>query len=154
LLAWIVALGRVPQGAATGLAGWRAALTQLLSAQTGALDQLSAAQKEILAAKQDEKRAQLRYQAARRLRPRRESTIDLQVEVPQTTVVTVLTAPWSGLLVNLAKALGGSLSVGAMRALGVALTVAAALLNARVFYGIVARMERDAKGAARSRPSH
>lgn len=89
LLAWIVALGRVPQGAATGLAGWRAALTQLLSAQTGALDQLSAAQKEILAAKQDEKRAQLRYQAARRLRPRRESTIDLQVEVPQTTVVTI-----------------------------------------------------------------
>lgn len=68
--------------------------------------------------------------------------------------VTVLTAPWSGLLVNLAKALGGSLSVGVMRALGVALTLAAALLNARVFYGIVARMERDAKGAARSRPSH
>lgn len=58
--------------------------------------------------------------------------------------VTVLTAPWSGLLANLAQALGGSLSVGAMRALGVALTVGAALLNARVFYGIVARMERDA----------
>ncbi|MBK7368293.1 MAG: hypothetical protein IPJ04_10400 [Candidatus Eisenbacteria bacterium] len=67
--------------------------------------------------------------------------------------VTVLTAPWSGLLANLAQAIGPSLSVGAMRALGVALTVGAALLNARVFYGIVARMQRDAQGAVNSRPS-
>ncbi len=59
--------------------------------------------------------------------------------------VTVLTAPWSGLLANLAQALGGSLSVAGLRVLGVALTLAAALLNARVFYGIVARMERDAR---------
>ncbi|MBI5169908.1 MAG: hypothetical protein HZA61_10500 [Candidatus Eisenbacteria bacterium] len=59
--------------------------------------------------------------------------------------VTVLTAPWSGLLANLAQAIGPSLPVAAMRALGVTLTVAAALLNARVFYGIVARMERDAR---------
>lgn len=59
--------------------------------------------------------------------------------------VTVLTAPWSGLLANLAQALGGSLGVAGMRALGVTLTAAAALLNARVFYGIVARMERDAR---------
>ncbi len=58
--------------------------------------------------------------------------------------VTVLTAPWSGLLANLAQALAGSLGVTAMRALGVTLTVAAALINARVFYGIVARMQRDA----------
>jgi hypothetical protein len=89
LLAWIVALGRVPRGATTGLGSWRTALGQLLAAQEQALDRLSAAQRELADSKLDEKRAQLRYHAARRLRPRRESTLDLQVEVPAPAELTI-----------------------------------------------------------------
>ena len=89
LLAWIVALGRVPRGAATELTGWRSALDQLLDAQEQSLDQLSAAQRELAESRFDEKRAQLRYQAARRLRPRRESTIDVQIEVPSPTDISL-----------------------------------------------------------------
>ena len=89
LLTWIVALGRVPRGATTGLGSWRTALGQLLAAQEQALDRLSAAQRELADSKLDEKRAQLRYHAARRLRPRRESTLDLQVEVPAPAELTI-----------------------------------------------------------------
>lgn len=89
VLAWIVALGRVPRGAATELTGWRSALGQLLDAQEQALDQQSAAQRELADSRLDEKRAQLRYQAARRLRPRRESTIDVQIEVPSPTEISL-----------------------------------------------------------------
>ncbi|MCC6972335.1 MAG: hypothetical protein IT434_19135 [Phycisphaerales bacterium] len=59
--------------------------------------------------------------------------------------VTVLTAPWSGLLAPVAQWLAPSLPVAGLRALGFALAVGAALLNARVFYGIAARAERDAR---------
>ena len=89
ILAWIVALGRVPRGAATELSGWRSALGQLLDSQSEALDGLCAAQKALSDAKLDEKRAQLRYQAARKLKPRRESTIDLQLEVPSPTEIAL-----------------------------------------------------------------
>jgi len=89
ILAWIVALGRVPRGAATGLGSWRSALMQLLTAQEQALDRLSLAQREVAESKLDEKRAQQRYQAARRLRPRRESTLDLQIEVPAKTEISL-----------------------------------------------------------------
>ncbi len=89
LLAWIVALGRVPRGAATGMGSWRAAWGQLLNAQTEALDRLSAAQRELQEARLDEKRAQQRYQAARRLRPRRESAIELQIEAPHPTEISL-----------------------------------------------------------------
>lgn len=89
ILAWVIALGRVPRGAATELSGWRIALGQLLDSQEQALDGLYAAQKELYDARLDEKRAQLRYQAARRLRPRRESTVDLQLEVPSPTEISL-----------------------------------------------------------------
>lgn len=59
--------------------------------------------------------------------------------------VTVLTAPWSGLLAPVAQWLAPSLPVAGLRAMGFALAVGAALLNARVFYGIAARAERDAR---------
>jgi hypothetical protein len=59
--------------------------------------------------------------------------------------VSVLTAPWSAALAMLAQALAGSLSEGAMRALGFALAAASALLNARILYGMAARAERDAR---------
>lgn len=61
--------------------------------------------------------------------------------------LSVLTAPWSAALAMLAQALGGSLPATAMRVLGFALAGAAALLNARILYGVAARAERDARGA-------
>lgn len=61
--------------------------------------------------------------------------------------LSVLTAPWSAALALLAQAIGGSLPAAAMRVLGVALTAVAALLNARILYGMAARAERDARGA-------
>lgn len=89
LTAWIAALGRVPRGAAANLTGWKMAFDQLNEAQTAALDRLSAAHKELFDAKQDEKRAQLRHQTARRLKPMRVSTVDLQVEAAETAALTI-----------------------------------------------------------------
>jgi hypothetical protein len=60
--------------------------------------------------------------------------------------ISVLTAPWSAALALLAQSLGGALPEAAMRVLGFALAGAAALLNARILYGMAARAERDARG--------
>lgn len=60
--------------------------------------------------------------------------------------LSVLTAPWSAALALLAQALGGALPEAAMRLLGFVLAAAAALLNARILYGMAARAERDARG--------
>jgi len=60
--------------------------------------------------------------------------------------LSVLTAPWSAALAMLAQALGGSLPAAAMRVLGFVLAAGAALLNARILYGVAARAERDARG--------
>lgn len=65
--------------------------------------------------------------------------------------VSVLTAPWSAALALLAQALAGALSAGAMRVLGFALTIACALLNARILYGMAARAERDVRAARAER---
>lgn len=65
--------------------------------------------------------------------------------------LSVLTAPWSAALALLAQSLAGSLPEGAMRVLGFALAVAAALLNARILYGMAARAERDVRGARAGR---
>lgn len=60
--------------------------------------------------------------------------------------LSVLTAPWSAALAMLAQALGGTLPAAAMRVLGFVLAAVAALLNARILYGMAARAERDARG--------
>ena len=65
--------------------------------------------------------------------------------------VSVLTAPWSGLLAALARSLAERVSPGAMRAIGLVLAVLAALLNARIVYGIAARFERDVRAGAAPR---
>lgn len=46
-----------------------------------------------------------------------------------------------------AQALAPHLPAGVLRALGFLLAAAAALLNARILYGVAARAERDARGA-------
>jgi len=85
VVAWMTALGRVPRGAVSTLSGWRAAFSHLLSAQKDALDRTSAAAIELSDAKEDEQRARLRYEAARKVRPKKESTVEIQVAVPQAT---------------------------------------------------------------------
>lgn len=68
--------------------------------------------------------------------------------------ISVLTAPWSAALALLAQSLGGVLAglpagplpEAGMRVLGFTLTGAAALLNARILYGMAARAERDVRG--------
>ncbi len=67
--------------------------------------------------------------------------------------VSVLTAPWSAALAMLAQGLAGRLPEGAMRLLGFALAAAAALLNARILYGMAARAERDVRAAREGRPA-
>ena len=67
-----------------------------------------------------------------------------------TWAVSVLTAPWSVLLANVARLLAGRLALGTLRVLGLALMLLSALLNARILYGIAARAERDVR-AARTR---
>jgi len=70
---------------------------------------------------------------------------------PGALAISVLTAPWSGLLAALAPTLAGRLAPGALRALGLVLVALTALLNARILYGIAARMERDLRAAGRPR---
>ena len=60
--------------------------------------------------------------------------------------ISVLTAPWSAALAMLAQSLGGALPEAGMRVMGFALTGAAALLNARILYGMAARAQRDMRG--------
>ena len=60
--------------------------------------------------------------------------------------ISVLTAPWSAALALLAQSLGGALPEAGMRVVGFTLTAAAALLNARILYGMAARAERDVRG--------
>ena len=60
-----------------------------------------------------------------------------------TFLISIVTAPWSGLLMMPARALAGRLSPGTMRGIGVALVVLSALLNAAVIRGIAARAQRD-----------
>jgi hypothetical protein len=64
-----------------------------------------------------------------------------------TWAVSVLTAPWSVLLANVARMLAGRLGSGTLRALGLALVLLSALLNARILYGMAARAERDVRAA-------
>jgi hypothetical protein len=66
---------------------------------------------------------------------------------PGVLAISVLTAPWSGLLAGLARTLAGRMDPAALRALGLVLAALAALLNARILYGIAARAERDVRGA-------
>jgi hypothetical protein len=58
--------------------------------------------------------------------------------------LSVLTAPWSGLLAPLAGFVGGFVGPEGVRATGFGLLAACAALNARILYGIAARMQRDA----------
>jgi hypothetical protein len=64
-----------------------------------------------------------------------------------TWAVSVLTAPWSVLLANVARMLAGRLGPGTLRALGLTLVLLSALLNARILYGMAARAERDVRAA-------
>ncbi len=67
-----------------------------------------------------------------------------------TMAVSILTAPWSVLLASVARAVAPALEPLAMRAIGLVLVALAALLNARIVYGIAARAERDARPAPRN----
>jgi hypothetical protein len=64
-----------------------------------------------------------------------------------TLAISVLTAPWSGLLAALGKWLTGRASPGVLRAAGLVLVALCALLNARILYGMAARAERDSRTA-------
>lgn len=80
MTAWIDALQRVPQAARTGLAGWRSAHQQLSEALATAQQQQLTARRTLDEARLDERRAQLRYEQARRLQPKQEALIELQIE--------------------------------------------------------------------------
>lgn len=60
-----------------------------------------------------------------------------------TFLISIVTAPWSGLLMMPARALAGHVSPGIMRGIGIALVILSALLNAAVIRGIAARAQRD-----------
>lgn len=64
---------------------------------------------------------------------------------------SILSAPWSVLLSQLAQALHGRLPDSAMRIIGLLLALGCVLLNSRIVYGIAARMERDLRAAAAER---
>lgn len=61
-----------------------------------------------------------------------------------TFFLSVVTAPWSALLAPLAGALRGPLGERGMVVAGLLLAAGCVALNARIAYGIAARMERDA----------
>lgn len=77
---WAIALKRVPRSAATDLDGWRGAHTRLVRAQQQALDDLTAARADLKDAERDLQRCNLRLEQARRVEPRYEAAIELQVE--------------------------------------------------------------------------
>lgn len=58
--------------------------------------------------------------------------------------ISVLTAPWSALIAPLAASLRASLGDRATVMLGLLLAAGCIALNARIAYGIAARMQRDA----------
>lgn len=58
--------------------------------------------------------------------------------------LSALTAPWSALLAPLAASLRGVLGDRGLVAAGLVLAAGCVALNARIAYGIAARMERDA----------
>ncbi len=58
--------------------------------------------------------------------------------------VSVVTAPWSALIAPLAGSLRGPLGDRGLLAVGLALAAGCVALNARIAYGIAARMQRDA----------
>jgi len=62
-----------------------------------------------------------------------------------TWAISVLTAPWSVLLANVARLLADRLAPEVLRSLGLALVLLSAALNARIVYGMAARAERDAR---------
>lgn len=68
-----------------------------------------------------------------------------------TWAVSVLTAPWSVLLANVARMLAGRLAPVVLRSLGLALMLLCAALNARILYGMAARAERDVIAARSAR---
>lgn len=77
---WAVALKRVPRSAATDLNGWRSAYARMISSQQQALDDLAAARSELSEADREVQRCDLRLTQARRVEPRFEATIELQIE--------------------------------------------------------------------------
>jgi len=77
---WAIALKRVPRSAATDLNGWRSAHARMISAQQQALDDLTAARSELAEAEREQQRYDLRLAQARRVEPRYEAAIELQVE--------------------------------------------------------------------------
>lgn len=77
---WAVALKRVPRSAATDLNGWRSAYARMVQAQQQALDDLTAARSELAEAERDLHRCDLRLAQARRVEPRFEAAVELQVE--------------------------------------------------------------------------
>lgn len=66
-------------------------------------------------------------------------------------VLSVATAPWSVLLASVPALLHGRVPDGAIRAMGLALAVVSALLNAWIAYGMGARFERDARDSRKER---
>ncbi len=57
--------------------------------------------------------------------------------------LSVLTAPWSALLAPVAGSLKGPLGDAGLIVVGLLLAAGCVALNARIAYGIAARMERD-----------
>lgn len=86
---YIRALHRVPQAAATDLTSWRSAYQQLTAAQQQALDELASARLEQAQAQREEKRCDLRLAMARRVEPRFEAAIELQIESSAAGVATI-----------------------------------------------------------------
>jgi hypothetical protein len=62
-----------------------------------------------------------------------------------TFAVSILAAPWSVLLAYVARAAAPMLPPLAMRITGLVLVLLATLLNARILYGMAARLERDVR---------
>ena len=80
LAQWIDALQRVPRVKQTGLEPWRTAFAQLSAAHLSTIEALAAAEREREAAQRDEQRAQQRLAQARRISPRYEAAIELQLD--------------------------------------------------------------------------
>lgn len=86
---WVRALRRVPQGAATDLTSWRSAYQDLSSAEQQALTALFDARLEQTQAQRDARRCELRLAMARRIEPRFEAAIELQIESSTPGIATI-----------------------------------------------------------------
>lgn len=86
---WIRALRRVPQAASQDLSNWRGAHQQLSTSQQQAMDALFAARLEQTQAQRELKRCELRVSQARRVEPRFEAAIELQIESSAPGIATL-----------------------------------------------------------------